>query len=197
MNTPEARGGWTDERVELLKLLWAQGHTCEVIAKRMGLPSRSAAIGKVRRLGLARRIDPDATAGRVMPPPRLSGRATKAPASQKTNLHPAGTRVYRVAPDRALPLPPPQDIATAPRVWTERRFGECAYPVSGKGADTLSCCNQCDHPHAVDWSYCAQHKRLMTRGTSTAQWSEEQRAKARARARRMNAERAQQRRDAA
>lgn len=60
---------WTQERVEELKSLWAEGHSAHQIAKIFGDVSRNAVIGKVHRLGLAGR----ATASRpVKRPPRLN-----------------------------------------------------------------------------------------------------------------------------
>lgn len=48
--------GWTEERVENLKTLWADGRTCSEIAHRLGGGlTRSAVIGKVRRLKLPNR----------------------------------------------------------------------------------------------------------------------------------------------
>src|SRR5689334_13015943 len=47
--------GWTDERVELLKKLWAEGLSASQIAQRLGGVTRNAVIGKVHRLGLAGR----------------------------------------------------------------------------------------------------------------------------------------------
>ncbi|MBX2856057.1 MAG: GcrA cell cycle regulator [Rhodobacteraceae bacterium] len=46
---------WTDERVEKLKELWADGLTASQIAKALGGVSRNAVIGKVHRLGLSNR----------------------------------------------------------------------------------------------------------------------------------------------
>src|SRR4029453_6321983 len=46
---------WTDERVELLKKLWADGLSASQIASRLGGVTRNAVIGKVHRLGLAGR----------------------------------------------------------------------------------------------------------------------------------------------
>ena len=43
---------WTDERVEMLKALWAEGLSASQIAKQLGGVSRNAVIGKVHRLGL-------------------------------------------------------------------------------------------------------------------------------------------------
>ena len=47
--------GWTDERVELLKKLWAEGLSASQIAGRLGGVTRNAVIGKVHRLGLSGR----------------------------------------------------------------------------------------------------------------------------------------------
>jgi GcrA cell cycle regulator len=57
---------WTDERVELLKKLWADGLSASQIAAQLGGVSRNAVIGKVHRLKLSSR-----------------GRATASPARQK------------------------------------------------------------------------------------------------------------------
>ncbi len=47
--------GWTEERVELLKKLWAEGLSASQIAGRLGGVTRNAVIGKVHRLGLSGR----------------------------------------------------------------------------------------------------------------------------------------------
>ena len=44
---------WTDDRVELLKKLWAEGLSASQIANRLGGVTRNAVIGKVHRLGLS------------------------------------------------------------------------------------------------------------------------------------------------
>jgi len=46
---------WTDERVERLKKMWAEGLTASNIAKELGDVTRNAVIGKVHRLGLSGR----------------------------------------------------------------------------------------------------------------------------------------------
>lgn len=46
---------WNDERVELLKKLWADGLSASQIAGRIGAVTRNAVIGKVHRLGLSGR----------------------------------------------------------------------------------------------------------------------------------------------
>ena len=49
---------WTDTRVAGLRKLWDEGHTASVIAKKLGVVSRDAVIGKAHRLGLASRPSP-------------------------------------------------------------------------------------------------------------------------------------------
>ena len=46
---------WNDDRVELLKKLWAEGLSASQIAGRLGGVTRNAVIGKVHRLGLSGR----------------------------------------------------------------------------------------------------------------------------------------------
>jgi GcrA cell cycle regulator len=46
---------WTDERVETLKAMWAEGKSASQIAKELGGVTRNAVIGKVHRLGLSNR----------------------------------------------------------------------------------------------------------------------------------------------
>jgi GcrA cell cycle regulator len=48
---------WTDERVNLLKTMWAEGNTASQIAKALDI-TRNAVIGKAHRLGLSGRPSP-------------------------------------------------------------------------------------------------------------------------------------------
>ncbi len=49
---------WTEERMTVLKKLWAEGHSASQIAKQLGGVTRNAVIGKVHRLGLSGRSTP-------------------------------------------------------------------------------------------------------------------------------------------
>jgi GcrA cell cycle regulator len=49
---------WTDERIERLKAMWAEGSTASQIADELGGVSRNAVIGKAHRLGLESRPSP-------------------------------------------------------------------------------------------------------------------------------------------
>ena len=60
---------WTDERVELLKKLWADGLSASHIAGELGGITRNAVIGKVHRLGLSGRAkSPSSSVPRVRKP---------------------------------------------------------------------------------------------------------------------------------
>src|SRR6187397_2355649 len=60
---------WTDDRVELLKRLWAEGLSASQIAGELGGITRNAVIGKVHRLGLSGRAkSPSSSAPRVRKP---------------------------------------------------------------------------------------------------------------------------------
>lgn len=61
---------WTDERVEVLKKLWAEGLSASQIAKELGGVTRNAVIGKVHRLGLSGRATPSRPPRRLVSPHR-------------------------------------------------------------------------------------------------------------------------------
>ena len=79
---------WTDERVELLKKLWAEGLSASQIATQLGGVSRNAVIGKVHRLKLSAR-------GRTS---SAQPRAKKAPAASPTTAQKPVVRAVRTAP---------------------------------------------------------------------------------------------------
>jgi GcrA cell cycle regulator len=96
---------WTEERIDRLKKMWADGATASQIADELGGVSRNAVIGKAHRLGLEQRPSPvkpgeekekkaaPAPAAAAKPAPRAEAAAPRQQAS--TGLSPA--------PARALP----------------------------------------------------------------------------------------------
>jgi GcrA cell cycle regulator len=75
----DAGATWTDERVELLKKLWADGLSASQIAGELGNVTRNAVIGKVHRLGLSGRAKDKATSAAPQRP-RKAARTPSAPA---------------------------------------------------------------------------------------------------------------------
>lgn len=86
---------WTEDRVEVLKKLWAEGHSASQIAKELGGVTRNAVIGKVHRLGLSGRATPSRPVKR---PPRL--------ARPKPRLQPDGS-VITPKPSRVAMIDAP------------------------------------------------------------------------------------------
>lgn len=74
--------GWTDERVEQLKQLWAEGLSASQIARQLGGVTRNAVIGKVHRLGLAGRATPARAERPRMAVTRRAARPRPAPVVQ-------------------------------------------------------------------------------------------------------------------
>ncbi|WP_050523034.1 GcrA family cell cycle regulator [Pseudorhodobacter wandonensis] len=97
---------WTDERVETLKKMWAEGQSASQIAKELGGVTRNAVIGKVHRLGLSNRTS--GTAGKeeaeapVAPKVEPAARAAEAPSAAE--------------PKPAAPPPRPSTTAINPTV---------------------------------------------------------------------------------
>ena len=90
---------WTDERVETLKKMWAEGQSASQIAKELGGVTRNAVIGKVHRLGLSNRVG-----GPAAPEPKPAAPARAEPA--------AAPRPEAVAP-RAAPVVEDEPVAPA------------------------------------------------------------------------------------
>ncbi len=114
---------WTDERVETLKKMWAEGQSASQIAKELGGVTRNAVIGKVHRLGLSNRVGPGGTAEddaeepAVAAPPPVPA---PAPAAKPVETpRPVVEPVMAAEPQRPTPAPaatqqpPPATAQTA------------------------------------------------------------------------------------
>jgi GcrA cell cycle regulator len=96
---------WTDERVELLKKMWAEGQSASQIAKELGGVTRNAVIGKVHRLGLSNRTGGAPTAS-----------AKPAAAETDEPVEPAPKPAKTAAPKPAPADPPaPKEEAEQPQ----------------------------------------------------------------------------------
>jgi GcrA cell cycle regulator len=153
--------GWTDERVEMLKKLWADGLSASQIAGRLGEVTRNAVIGKVHRLGLAGR----ATTSRM--------RAAR-PRNRVAHLPLRPTRVqYRTHGNVALkPVFAPVEkpvvaLRVVPSVMPEVGLPEalqvalldlkenmCRWPIGDPQDESF---HFCGHAKAPGISYCEHH----------------------------------------
>ena len=93
---------WNDDRVELLKKMWAEGQSASQIAKELGGVTRNAVIGKVHRLGLSNRN------GGAAPAPEAKAKPAPKQAA------PARAETEEKSAPRAEPRPEPEPQASAP-----------------------------------------------------------------------------------
>lgn len=167
---------WTDERVEKLKELWAEGMSASQIAKTIGGVTRNAVIGKVHRLGLSNRGGPAADEAKPEPAAKPAAAATPVPepaAAPSPAEEPAAAPVARRSPPairdatqpRAPGAPTPEEEAAratlaeiekiARRVdlleLTERT---CKWPIGDPTDDDFAFCGLATVPGKP---YCAHH----------------------------------------
>jgi GcrA cell cycle regulator len=156
--------GWTDERVEMLKKLWADGLSASQIAGRLGDVTRNAVIGKVHRLGLAGR----ATTSRMRsarPRNRVSHLPLKPTRVQyRTHGNVALKPVFMPVekPAVALMLVPKVvedlDIPPALRVdLLDLKECMCRWPIGDPQDENFHFCGR---TKAAGISYCEHHARV-------------------------------------
>jgi len=100
---------WTDERIEQLKKLWADGLSASQIANQIGGVSRNAVIGKVHRLKLSSR-------GRTPTTPSRPKKPAKTAITGRVPLRPAPTRGPIAVGATALAIDPFAEAAVQPIV---------------------------------------------------------------------------------
>ena len=153
------RDSWTAERILLLKKLWAEGATANVIAERLGGTSRSAVMGKIFRLRLG--------ASMARPPAEQN-----IDASGKSKR--AGSRAADVQPTLMLNFPPgrrrrrrkrrkPAEGAAANRrqhkSLLELTNESCRWPHGRPGTDRFFFCGRPEADLELGIPYCARHMR--------------------------------------
>ena len=133
---------WTDERVELLKKLWAEGLSASQIAGRLGSVTRNAVIGKVHRLGLSGR----ATTSRMKSHRPRQRMAAKRMA--KTRFSPLGNPAFRALYQEPDAFTPPVEELVIP--MNERKYIQTL---------TECCCRwPIGDPQVADFHFCGKNK---------------------------------------
>lgn len=152
-------GGWSDERVEVLKKLWHDGLSASQIAKLLGGVTRNAVIGKVHRLGLSGRATPSKPQRTVFKAPR--------PPRAESQARPAPVRFAKPQADGATPQfsttpkPPRMDLVQAVELAgtaTVLTLGArmCKWPIGDPAEETFTLCGR----RQVVGSYCADHAQV-------------------------------------
>jgi GcrA cell cycle regulator len=153
---------WTDERVELLKKLWAEGLSASQIANRLGGVTRNAVIGKVHRLGLSGRTTTSrAKAPRTRRrPAHTQTRAarpqlrTHGSAALKAEFHLDAEEEFELAPSPIKELVIPLNERATILTLTETK---CRWPIGDPCEEDFHFCGRyCD----VGVSYCEYHSQV-------------------------------------
>ena len=145
---------WTDERVELLKKLWADGLSASQIAGELGGITRNAVIGKVHRLGLSGRAkSPSSSAPRVRKPRSHMLRVSRPAMRGNTAL----ALAYEM--DADLDLEPVQLVIPVEqrRNLLELNEETCRWPVGDPATPEFYFCGG---KSITGLPYCASHSRV-------------------------------------
>lgn len=149
---------WNDERVELLKKLWAEGLSATQIASRLGGVTRNAVIGKVHRLGLSGR----ATTVRIKshrPRPRVdqAKRIAKPRFAGGTVGNPALRALYMPEAEPFVSTYEELDIPLKDRKSIETlNECDCRWPI---GDPQLADFHFCNRKKMTGLPYCEFHAR--------------------------------------
>ncbi|MBO0905792.1 GcrA family cell cycle regulator [Jiella sonneratiae] len=119
--------GWTDERVDMLRQLWSEGHSASQIAEKLGGVSRNAVIGKVHRLKLESRAK--APAAEAKPVVAVVAEPVVAAAASRI-LTPQVVAAQAIQPSRTVAR---TVGATALKVELDHEAEEAAEPIARKG----------------------------------------------------------------
>ncbi|HVZ52312.1 MAG TPA: GcrA family cell cycle regulator [Pseudolabrys sp.] len=144
--------GWTDERVELLKKLWADGLSASQIAAELGGISRNAVIGKVHRLGLSGRAKSPSSAAPRPRKARSSGHMLRV-ARPTMRGNTALAFEYEPEPEPELAEIPVEQRKTLLQLSEKT----CHWPVGDPGSPDFYFCGG---ETATDLPYCSYHSRI-------------------------------------
>ena len=157
---------WTSERVEFLKRRWGEGHSASEIAEALGGFTRNAVIGKVHRLGLARR---GTIHRRSSSPYVLSRHAVRWPRStvarrdRSAALRLAVVPVKQPATEPTIVASLVRDLNMLPALRVDLldlQISMCRWPIGDPRDGNF---HFCGHPKFGNSSYCAVHSRMAFR----------------------------------
>lgn len=160
---------WTDERVEKLKKLWAEGLSASQIAAQLGGVSRNAVIGKVHRLSLPGRAKAGGSAPARAPKrqasaPRSTGYAQRSTPRSAPRGGGGGATALREDMDPSIFEEVefrPADNVVVPisrrLALTELTESTCKWPVGDPLKEDFHFCGN-DSPENTP--YCTYHARL-------------------------------------
>lgn len=147
---------WTNEAIDRLRALWAEGHSTAEIGRRMGI-SKNSVVGKAHRLDLPARPSP-IRRDPATPRPAATGRRPTLPplrAAMPIAAAPRREEPKPVAPSiLALPPKPAAGVVRAfPRVSSKA----CCWPIGEPGTKSF---RFCDSEASTGKPYCQEHAAL-------------------------------------
>ena len=167
---------WTEDRVEQLKKMWAEGLSAsQIAAKLAGGVTRNAVIGKVHRMGLSGRV----TRTRVSTPrtrktrePSHPGRPAPAEASNNAYRSSGNNALKPVASVKPEPIPDPVPIRVADIPVGERvtilmlSDKTCRWPIGDPSSEDFCFCGKTPkdgvsllcRPCAVSYTHLRAHE---------------------------------------
>jgi GcrA cell cycle regulator len=167
---------WTDERVEKLTKLWAEGLSASQIAAQLGDVSRNAVIGKVHRLNLPGRAKSGGSVATARPAAKRPAPAAPsaprvatfqqqrpAPAAPRATVRPAATAAkddfeFDALVATALPTAGDVILPTSLKLaLTELTERTCKWPVGDPLSDDFHFCG-CDASESSP--YCKFHAKM-------------------------------------
>ena len=143
--------GWNEERVELLKKLWADGLSASQIAAQLGGVTRNAVIGKVHRLGLSGRAKtPSSSVPRVRKP---------RPSGMRPRMRYHGNNALAPQYEMEQDLDPLANVVPmGPRITIlELSESTCRWPIGEPGKDGFGYCGS---KSKDGMPYCPYHARV-------------------------------------
>jgi GcrA cell cycle regulator len=156
----ESAMSWTDDRVELLKKLWADGLSASQIAAELGGITRNAVIGKVHRLGLSGRAKtPSSSAPRPRKARAPSHVFRSIRASMRGN---AALATHAVAAYETEIEPEPEPIENVIPIGQrcsilELTEDKCHWPIGDPGQSDFFFCGG---KTVIGLPYCGYHSRI-------------------------------------
>ncbi|ODN69832.1 GcrA family cell cycle regulator [Methylobrevis pamukkalensis] len=149
---------WTDERVERLKTLWAEGLSASQIAAELSGVTRNAVIGKVHRLGLSGRAKPQNQVAGARPRKAREPSHPMRPAAPITIGNLAVKAEPEAAPEaKAKDAPVPEVVAFERATILTLTEQTCKWPIGDPSRDDFFFCGRRSD---VGIPYCAHHARI-------------------------------------
>lgn len=141
-------GAWTPDRIETLKSLWQDGLSGALIAAHLGGVTRNAVIGKLHRLGLT---------GRGQPQSAMNRKRRSRPHMHRQDYRDSPIDDATQEPRRLRAKPSPVTLVAKPeRIhFMDLPAGRCVYPLWSEFERSGDCCGAPNRD--ADTNYCEAH----------------------------------------